>query len=173
MMLFFLQENCKEKELFDKDSFTLADFENSDFKRKLADYLLSEIKDQISFYYNENDYELFLKFFEYLKGSVSFDYKKYLKSYGEFMNHAKVSEYTVPQFMDTANKFLQFLYELNIICFIEDVEEHKPMIHWCFRERSFSNIAPKVKTNVRYEVFYGLARAVNTGKKRIDRRKKN
>ena len=47
------------------------------------------------------------------------------------------------------------------------------MIDLCFRERSFSNIAPKVKTNVRYEVFYGLARAVNTGKKRIDRRKIN
>ncbi|HIE5061529.1 TPA: P-loop ATPase, Sll1717 family [Serratia marcescens] len=170
MMLFFLQENCKEKELFGKDSFTLSDFENSDFKRKLADYLLSEIKDQISFYYNEQDYELFLKFFEYLNGSVSFVYDEYLAAYNEFIDHARVSEYPVPRFMDTANKFLQFLYELNIICFIEDVEEHKPMIHWCFRERSFSNIAPKVKTNVRYEVFYGLARAVNTGKKRVKNR---
>ena len=172
MMLFFLQENCKEKGELEKDSFTLADFDNNDFKRKLSDYLMSEIKDQILFYYTDQDYELFLKFFEYLDGSVSFVYEKYIESYNKFIEYAKLSKYTIPRFMDTANKFLQFLYELNIISYIEDVEEHKPLIHWCFRERNFSNIAPKVKSDVRYEVFYGLARAVNAGKKRLNYRNK-
>ncbi|GLX62335.1 hypothetical protein KMU_03750 [Proteus vulgaris] len=172
MMLYFLQENCIEKDLLQKDSFTLADFDDSNFKRKLADYLLSEIKDQILFYYTEQDYELFLKFFEYLNGSVAFEYSEYIDSYDNFIKYAEISEYNIPRFMDTANKFLQFLYELNIICFIEDVEHHKPLIHWCFRERNFSNIAPKVKSNVRYEVFYGLARAVKTGKKHISYRSK-
>lgn len=171
MMLFLLQENCKDAGLTEKDSHTLEDFEHSDFKRKLSDYLLSEIKDQISFYYNDKDYELFLRFFEYLHGSTSFQYQEYLNSYQELIDHAQNSGYKIPTFMDNANKFLQFLYELNVICYIEDVEMHKPLIHWCFRERNFSNIAPKVKENVRYEIFYGLARAVNTGKKRINKLK--
>ena len=59
MMLFFLQENCKEKELFERNRSVFLILKIVILKRKLADYLLSEIKDQISFYYNENDYELF------------------------------------------------------------------------------------------------------------------
>ena len=70
--------------------------------------------------------------------------------------------------MGTANQFLQFLYELNVLCYVEDVEKHKPFIHWSFKDKSFSNVSPKVKENVRYEIFYGLTRAVNTGKKRIN-----
>ncbi|WP_225613740.1 P-loop ATPase, Sll1717 family [Pantoea sp. PNT01] len=167
MMLFFLQENCKEKGELKKDSFNVEDFDNSDFKRKLADYLLSEIKDQISFYYNDQDYELFIKFFEYLNGSVRFNQDEFQEAYKNLTEYVKSSGYETPKFMDSANKFLQFIYELNIISFIEDIEGHKPLIHWCFRDRSFANIAPKVKLNARYEIFYGLARAVNTGKKRL------
>jgi hypothetical protein len=68
--------------------------------------------------------------------------------------------------MDTANDFLQFLYELNVICYVEDVEDHKSFIHWCFRDKTYSNFSPKVKEGVRYEIFYGLTRAVNSGKKK-------
>ena len=72
--------------------------------------------------------------------------------------------------MDTANDFLQFLYELNVICYVEDVENHKPLIHWSFRDRCYSNFSPKVKEGVRYEIFYGLFKAVHSGKKHKTRK---
>ena len=42
-----------------------------------ADYLLGEVKDHLSFYYTEAEYETFLKFFEFLKGKSSFDYDEW------------------------------------------------------------------------------------------------
>lgn len=167
MMLELLKDNAIEKNETEKESHTLEDFESADFKRKLSDHLLGEIKDQISFYYNNDDYELFLKFFELLNGVTRFTYEDYLNTHAELTAHIKSNDKTNPNFMDTPNKFLQFLYETNVICYVEDVEGHKPLIHWSFRDRSYSNFSPKVKEGVRYEIFYGLARAVNTGKKRV------
>lgn len=170
MMLEFLKENAVEKQEFDKIHHTLEDFENADFKRKLSDHLLGEIKDQISFYYNNDDYEFFLKFFELLNGATRFSYTEYLTTHASLIKHIESTDKKIPNFMETPNSFLQFLYETNVICYVEDVEGHKPLIHWSFRDRSYSNFSPKVKEDVRYEIFYGLARAVNSGKKRINRR---
>lgn len=167
MMMDFLKDSVVEKNQTEKTVHTLDDFESVDFKRKLSDHLLGEIKDQISFYYNDQDYELFLKFFELLNGATRFTYTKYVNTHNELIDYIKSTEKLVPNFMDTPNQFLQFLYEINVICYVEDIEGHKPLIHWSFRDRSYSNFSPKVKEDVRYEIFYGLARAVNTGKRRI------
>jgi len=167
MMLEFLKDNAVERLENNKISYTFEDFDSADFKRKLSDHLLGEIKDQISFYYTDDDYELFLKFFEFLNGNTRFTYSEYLTSHAELLAFIKTTDKSVPNFMGTANQFLQFLYELNVLCYVENVENHKPLFHWSFRDRSFSNFTPKVKEDVRYEIFYGLTRAVNTGKKRI------
>jgi hypothetical protein len=167
MMLDFLKDNALERNQVTKIAHSFEDFDSPDFKRKLSDHLLGEIKDQISFYYNNDDYEFFLKFFELLAGTTRFTYQEYLKTHSDLIAFINATEKTIPNFMGTANKFLQFLYEINVICYVEDLEGHKPMIHWSFRDRSFSNFSPKVKEGVRYEIFYGLTRAVNTGRKRI------
>lgn len=166
MMLEIIKENNIEACEREKTVNSWSDIDNHNFRRKLSDYLLGEIKDQISFYYNENDYELFIKFFEFLNGDTRFNYEKYKIAYDNLVNHITSLDLQTPNFMDSPNKFLQFLYELNVICYVEDVVGHKPFIHWCFRERSYSNISPKVKEDVRYELFYALAGSVNMGKKR-------
>jgi len=67
--------------------------------------------------------------------------------------------------MSTPNDFLQFLFDLNVICYFEQATgDHKPFIHWCFKDRSYANISPKVKTGLEYQIFYGLAKALNVGK---------
>ncbi|MDO9257952.1 MAG: hypothetical protein Q7U54_20735 [Bacteroidales bacterium] len=167
MMLEFLKDNAIEKLDIEKVTHSYDDFDSPDFKRKLSDHLLGEIKDQISFYYTNDDYEFFLKFFEFLDGNTRFTYLEYLETHSKLITFIKTTEKAIPKFMGTANQFLQFLYELNVICYVEDVEDHKPMIHWCFRDRSFSNYSPKIKEDVRYEIFYGLTRAVNSGKKKV------
>lgn len=164
MMLEILKENAIENGDTDKTVYLLSDFDCPNFKKKFANHLLGEIKDQISFYYTNEDYELFLKFFELLNGKTRFDYEEYIYTHENLIKFIVSTEKNVPQFMDTPNKFLQFLYETNVLCYIEDAIDHKPFIHWSFKDRSYSNFSPKVKEGMRYEIFYGLTRAVNSGK---------
>jgi len=170
MMLEILKENAIEKGEVDKLVHESSDFHSPEFKKKLSNHLLGEIKDQIYFYYSSEDYELFLKFFELLEGRTKFTYEEYLGVHKELIDFVNTTENELPQFMDTANKFLQFLYETNVLCYIEDAEDHKPFIHWSFKDRSYSNFSPKVKEGMRYEIFYGLTRAVNSGKRKMKRR---
>lgn len=160
-LLTLLQELTENKS---KEKFSLDDFEARNFQRAYSNYLLGEVKDQLSFYYEENDYEVFLKFFEFLKGKDKFSYNQYLEAYAAIQSHLKSIEKTAPQFMSTANEFLQFLYDLNVLCFLETTVDGKHHIHWCFKERNYANISPKVKTNLEYQIFYGLAKALNLGK---------
>ncbi len=68
--------------------------------------------------------------------------------------------------MTTPEDFLQFLYDHNVICYIEYAEDahDEKFIRWCFHERNSSNINPKVQLNRDYELHYGLSTALNMGK---------
>jgi hypothetical protein len=149
----------KEKSYFDKD-----DFENS--LHNYSNYLLGEIKDQLQFEYTDQDYESFLQFFQYLNGRKHFSYTQFLDSYRKFIIYLKDNSIHIPRFFETAETFLQFLYELNIICYIEKSEQlDSDFQRWCFRERHYANLNPKVKTNVDYNIHNGIARSLNIGRK--------
>ncbi|PWG02905.1 cold-shock protein [Sphingosinicella humi] len=152
------------------DNFTYEQLTSKEFRRAYGTYMLGEVKDSLSFYYGEDEYELFLKFFEYLDGHNKFDYSKFLSAYADFVTFIGRSGKKRPDFMETAEDFLQFLYDQNIISYIEMTDDER-FIRWCFIERSPSNISPKVKTNMDYEIHYGLGNVLNTGKKIRSRRK--
>ena len=131
--------------------------------------MLGEIKDSLSFYYDEHEFEFFIKFFEFLDGAYKFDYSKYLEAYARFLEFIGNQGRSLPEFMKSEQEFIQFLYDLNIICFIDMAEDEK-FIHWCFIERSPTNISPKVKIDAEYEIHYSLANVLNTGKEFRSRR---
>ena len=161
-MLELLKSNTNGNEK--KTNFSLKDFENPHFQREYSNYLLGEVKDHLSFYYGAQHYEIFLKFFEYLAGKDSFNYEFYLSAFTKLQEHIRSISAGSPKFMATPNDFLQFLFDLNVLCYIEQTEDNKPFIHWCFKDRSYANISPKVKNGVEYQIFYGLAKALNVGK---------
>jgi len=166
-MLRILQENAQMSRKT-VDVLSEKDFKNPNFSRKYSTYLLGEIKDHLSFYYSDSDYEFFLKFFQFLKGKTRFDYNEYILAYDEMMKFLMTIEQSPPQFLASSGEFLQFLYDLNVISYVEDPEDpyyHKAFISWCFRERTPSNLSPKVKTHVRYEIHYGLAKSLRMGKR--------
>lgn len=169
-MLSILQENFKNEVGRKYPVFNESDFDNSTFYRSYSDYLLGEVKDYLAFYHTEQDYELFLKFFEFLEGKVRFNYDYYMDAYDKFADFIENNDIDAPIFFETSDAFLQFLFELNIICYVEHTEDFEPHIHWCFRERTYSNLNPKVKLGVEYSIHYGLAKAFNVGK-RFRRRK--
>ena len=164
-MLSMLRERFIDTSTDKNRSFAIKDFEDSVFRRNYADYLLGEVKDQLSFYYSASDYEMFLKFFEYLEGKNKFSYEQYLEAFDAHAEFMKGTEVSTPNFMATPDEFLQFIYELNVICYIERTESEDAFIHWCFVDRNYSNISPKIKTEKEYEIFYGMSKALNTGKR--------
>ncbi|WP_174800712.1 P-loop ATPase, Sll1717 family [Martelella limonii] len=155
------------------------DFDDPTFRDALANYLLGELKDQLLFYYSQSDYELFLAFFSYLDGKMRFSYDEYLDSFHAFIDSCSRSSTELPKFFESSDVFLQFLFEQNVICYKEGEgiydqysNDDKTFIRWCFRERTSSNLNPKVRTHVNYEIFYGLTKALNIGKRiRVDRNK--
>ncbi|HEX8635766.1 MAG TPA: hypothetical protein VF703_16575 [Pyrinomonadaceae bacterium] len=162
-MFGILQENFIQQQRPITDVFSEEDFNNPEFRRKYSDYLLGEVRDNLSFYYTHSNYELFLKFFEFLYGKQAFKYDEYLQSFSQLEKFISRNSIVKPSFFDTADVFLQFLYELNVICYQEHAG-NEIFSRWCFRERSSANFSPKVKTNERYLIHYGLAKALNTGR---------
>jgi hypothetical protein len=147
-----------------KQSFTAEDFEDPIFQKQYSNYLLGEVKDHLSFYYGQEHYDAFLKFFGFLHSRDKFNYQEFVAAFDQLLEYVRTASSGTPKFMASANEFLQFLYDLNVICYIERSDQHKPFIHWCFRDRSYANLSPKVKTHAEYEVFYGLAKALGVGK---------
>ena len=164
-MMSIMQEIVSRKGIV--DTISGADFDDHTFRDAHADYLLGEIRDQLLFYYSKEDYDKFIRFFSYLHGKKKFNYDQYCSAFREFVHEQRNEKGELPQFFESAEVFLQFIYELNVICFIEkDVEDEtgESFIRWCFRERTPSNLAPKVKLHVEYEIFYGLTKALNVGR---------
>lgn len=159
-MLQLLKANSADAK--EKKSFSLADFNSPSFQRDYSNYLLGEIKDQLSFYYKQSDYEMFLKFFSYLNGNYRFTYNYFEEAFKKMDDDLMSISLERPKFMSSANDFLQFLYELNVISSIEESEATgRPVVRWCFRERTQANLFPKIRLGANnYEIFYGLRKSL-------------
>lgn len=144
--------------------FRREDHYNTEFRRMYSDYLFGEIRDSVSFYHATAEYELFIKFFEYLAGEYAFTYEEYIKAYNKLITFIESNRFVKPTFFESADTFLQYLYELNVICYVDETVDGEPWFRWCYRERSHANISPKIKTGVRYEIHYGMGKAFNVGK---------
>jgi hypothetical protein len=170
-MLSMLQERFISESKDKSRAFTLADFDDSTFRRNYAGHLLGEVKDQLAFYYSDKDYENFLLFFKFLEGKNKFKYSEFLTAYAAHSKHMASAKLTKPKFMASAEEFLQFLYEMNVISYLETTEDGQKFIHWCFKDRTYSNISPKIKVGEEYEIFYGMSKSLNTGKRFVGKRK--
>lgn len=88
-------------------------------------YSMGEIKDKLSFYYSEEEYSIFLMFFAYLRGSTRFSYERYETAYSLFHDDIVDSGCRVPAFCENKDLFLQLLYNLNIICYIDNTSRRE------------------------------------------------
>lgn len=163
-MLSILKENFIEQQRPFNDVFREHDFVDPMFTRKYSDYLLGEVKDHLSFYYPGNDWNMFLKFFQYLHGKWAFTYEEFLAAYREFDTFLRCNSIQKPEFTATPDTLLQFLFDLAILCHITEADDEQRFFGWCFRERSATNIAPKVRTHVKYEIHFGLRKSLDLGK---------
>lgn len=142
-------------------SFSERDLKYNKFLRDYSEYLLSEIKDQMGFYFTPEDFEKFRRFFHFLNGAHEFKYSEYLHIFDIYVRNFEDSNEEKPDFCKTADDFLQLLYDLNVIGYIETDNRSDSYIRWCFRERSQSDLHPKIRKNAKYVIHYGLRKSLH------------
>ena len=160
--LAILKKHCNnEKEVFEE-----RDFKNSQVQRGYANYLLGEIRDNLSFYHPASDFEIFRNFFQYLKKYVNeysreFEYDDFVCAYDEYIQHLKKADgFQTPLIFQSVDYVLQLLFELNIIAYIDNTRNDLKYQRWYFKERSHANIRPRVRTNTVYKMHRGIAQAL-------------
>lgn len=145
--------------------FTSDDFTDPEFEKKISDYYLSEIKDQLGFYYTTEDYQTFLKFFEFLQGKNYFNYLEYDLAFRKLIEYIYDKGVKTPAFCVDADTFLQLLYDLNVIGYNEK-RGGETFWHWCYRQRTYATLSPQVNPHAEYLIHEGMEKIINIGKQK-------
>ncbi|HOJ03350.1 MAG TPA: funZ protein [Bacteroidota bacterium] len=145
------------------DTFKVADLRNPMFTRQYSDYLLGEVKDHLCFYYPADAWEHFLRFFQCLHGKPQFTHEEFENSYNEYALYFRRNGLQIPSYAKSPDTFLQFLYDLAVLCWVSETEDEK-FYGYCFRERTPTNLAPKVRVGVAYKMHPGIKKALDIGK---------
>ena len=161
-ILNILQNIMIERNLGDKESFDLKTYRSDRFQNEYSEYFLSSLKDQLSFYYSEEDYRHFRKFFEYFD-DANFEFEDYEIAYNNFVEYIMNNAKDIPPFVDDPKEFMQLLYDCNVIAAIEVDGGY---YHFSYREKSPSNIAPEVPYGKEYvyRFHYGMYKKTKLGR---------
>jgi hypothetical protein len=142
---------------------------NPDYTKEYSDYLLGEVRDYANFYMKQEDFFLYIKFFQYLNGKGEFTFKEFSAAYGQFKGWISGESIRATEYLRDAEALLQFFFDVNIIGYRESVgddqERQERFVHFSFRERTLTNIAPKVKTTALLVVNPGVAKSLDIGLK--------
>lgn len=165
IILSILQKMMRRANLGSLQKFDYDTFNSDSFQNDYSEYFLSSLKDQLSFYYSESDYRLFIKFFDYFS-TPQFTYDEYQEAYKKFVDYILEtikSDAEIPYFVEDPKEFLQLLYDSNIVTAIEGDGVY---FHFSYREKSSSNIAPEVpyEKTICYRFHYGLYKKTKMGR---------
>ncbi|MGX9713423.1 P-loop ATPase, Sll1717 family [Janthinobacterium lividum] len=137
--------------------------------REFSDYLLGEIKNYSAFYMAQDDFNKYLKFFQYLNGKSKFSMTEFNSAFKLFKAWADGESFSATLYLRDSDSLLQLLYDINVVGYSENVEGGGgTFFHWSYRERSANNIAPKVKTTGLLILNPGIAKALDIGKIMVD-----
>jgi len=163
-ILKIIQDLMIEKDMGYNEIFDVGIYNSNRFQNEYSEYFLSSLKDQLSFYYSDEDFSHFKKFFDYFE-NPQFSFSEYNIAYEKFSNYILENAENIPKFIEDPKLFLQFLYDCNIIAAVEGAGEY---FHFSYREKSPSNIAPKVLygDDYSYRFHYGLYKKAKMGRYR-------
>ncbi|MDF0603813.1 hypothetical protein P1J78_24160 [Psychromarinibacter sp. C21-152] len=147
------QDSCEEY-------VTREGFERS-FKW-FSDYLYGEVKDFSRFYFSDDTFDLIERFFSEIQRLDIITYENYMDAHTRFIDKIKSgpSNSSLDPKVEDPDEFLQILYSSNIICWRAENEFGSVDDYWAFRERSATQLDPKVGLYQKYAVHYGLRRAL-------------
>lgn len=161
-VLSLIQEIMLERDLGECVKFDYSTYNSDRFQNMYSEYFLSSLKDQLSFYYSEEDYKHFKKFFDFFN-DPQFTFEEYQIAYNKYVDYILENAKEIPKFVEDPKTFLQLLYDSNVITAIEEDGRY---FHFSYREKSPSNIAPEVPYDKRmeYRFHYGLYKKTKMGR---------
>lgn len=162
LMQDYIVKSAPHKGYFDESVFHKVE---GDF----SEYLLGEVKDYLGFYYGNVDFDQIVGFFSMFGGKNSFSWEEFTSAFHEYQKNIDTTEVTVDELSGEAEHFLQFLYSLNMVGYLEPEEFGGTFVHWCFRDRSPVKLRPKVRVGLHYTVHPGLARSLLVGRGGVSR----
>jgi len=141
------------------------------FTKEYAAYLLGEVKNYAAFYMEQGDFSTYLKFFQYLNGKSEFTYTQFREAFVRFKKWVNGEPLQATSYLRDPEALLQFFYDVNVIGYTEAMEGRNEgngpssnmFVHWAFRERTLSDIAPKVKMSGMLKVNPGISKALDIG----------
>lgn len=137
---------------------------NPDFTREYADYLLGEVRNYSAFYMEQEDFFLYIKFFQYLDGKPEFKFDDFSRAFERFKDWIRGETVKATEYLRDPEALLQFFYDINVIGYREMVgEDAEKFFHFSFRERTLTNIAPKVKVSGILMINLGVSKALDIG----------
>lgn len=152
----------------EKDSIRFPDnvINEAAVSREFSDYLLGEVKNYAAFYMPQEDFNKYLKFFQYLDGRSRFTMDDFRVAFGKFKGWANGEKFNATTYLRDAESLLQLLYDVNVIGYSESVvNDGETFFHWSYRERSANNVAPQIKTTGELVLNPGIAKALDIGKR--------
>lgn len=163
-ILSLIQKIMKERGCNSDDKFSIKIYQSDRFQNDYSEYFLGSLKDQLSFYYSEEDFKHFRKFFDFFS-EAQFSYDTYKERYDDFVEYILNNAKDIPPFVEDPIKFLQLLYDCNIITAIERLGGNV-YFHFSYREKSLTNIAPEVlcDKSMEYRFHYGLYKKAKLGR---------
>lgn len=165
VILQFLKEQMLDKGLGNNEFFDEEVYNSNQFQNAYSEFFMSSLKDQLSFYYSIDDFNHFVKFFDYFE-YCDFTFEDYQKNYDKFVEYILNNAKDIPKFVDDPIRFLQLLYDSNIIAAVNNKKDGSNYFHFSYREKTLSNIEPKVPIdeNTTYRFHYGLYKKVRFGR---------
>lgn len=165
IIMIYIRENMLQKGLGALIEFTKEEFNSNSFQNKYSDYFMSSLKDQLSFYYSSNEFELLIKFFDFFE-NADFTYQEFEINYNKLVDYMLDNAEEIPSFIEDKNSLLQLLYDNNIIVAIERTTNDNVYFHFSYREREIYNITPDIPEgpNITYRFHYGIYKKAKFGR---------
>lgn len=161
-ILSLIREIMIEHNLGSDQKFSYEIYNSDHFQNVYSEYFLSSLKDQLSFYYSEEDYRHFRKFFDFFD-DPQFTFGEYIAAHDKYVDYILENADNIPKFVEDPKAFLQLLYDSNLVAAIEGPGH---FFHFSYREKSPSNIAPEVPygTDIEYRFHYGVYKKARMGR---------
>lgn len=150
----------EDKAIFSRESFFAC-------QRDFSEYLLGEVRDYLKFYHSTVDFEEVVGFFAQFGGENQFSWNQFESAFVRYKKalETRIKPVTIKELTSSAEEFLQFLYSLNIVGYLEPDGHGGHFVHWCFRDRTTAKLRPTVRYGFNYVVHPGLQRALLVGSK--------
>ncbi len=131
-------------------------------QKSISDYFLQEAQDWCLYKYPYGTFDTIEYFFDFMNTGKPITFKHFSELYHEYIRSCRARrKMKIFEEMETEEDFLQLLFELNLICYIENYDSDDSFQTYCYRLRSLSDLSPKIPPNKLYRVHRALLKSLN------------